>query len=317
MKKCLMIAGMHRSGTSLISSVLQKAGLFIGDELMAAGEGNEKGHFENIDFYNFQVKVLESLSLDTDGWDLKTIETLNEEFDKEAMDIIQRNNKEEWGWKEPRTTLFLKYWENKIPNMKYLFVYRDPWDVVDSLYRRGSDPKIMADAQLAFKVWDFYNREIISAYKKHKENSILIHIDDLIKDIPGVIKEINARFGFNLKPEKVGNIFDQSIYKSSDETSLYSWHTAHAFPEIIDTLNELRVLNGKEKYQLEKISRDKIVEKMVSEFISNWHQSSVQDQRIRNLKVELKNREEEIKHMKSTVFWRFRELLKNIKNKLF
>ncbi|HWZ21910.1 MAG TPA: hypothetical protein VNW06_04610, partial [Cytophagaceae bacterium] len=94
---------MHRSGTSLISSILQEAGLFIGDKLIGASDGNNKGHFENRDFYNFQATALESLHLDPDGWDLQSIKTLNQEFDKKATEIIQKNERNEWGWKDPRT----------------------------------------------------------------------------------------------------------------------------------------------------------------------------------------------------------------------
>jgi hypothetical protein len=34
MKAALLIAGMHRSGTSMMAQMLQAAGLFIGDRLM-------------------------------------------------------------------------------------------------------------------------------------------------------------------------------------------------------------------------------------------------------------------------------------------
>ena len=44
---------MHLSGKSLTASILQKTSLNIGSELLEAGEGNIKGHFEDCDFYNF------------------------------------------------------------------------------------------------------------------------------------------------------------------------------------------------------------------------------------------------------------------------
>ena len=54
--KCLILIGMHLSGKSLTASILQKTSLNIGSELLEAGEGNIKGHFEDCDFYNFHKK---------------------------------------------------------------------------------------------------------------------------------------------------------------------------------------------------------------------------------------------------------------------
>jgi hypothetical protein len=51
MSKVLCIAGMHRSGTSLVTSWLQRCGLQIDDgQLLAANTGNPTGHFEDIEF---------------------------------------------------------------------------------------------------------------------------------------------------------------------------------------------------------------------------------------------------------------------------
>ncbi|HVD98853.1 MAG TPA: sulfotransferase [Cytophagaceae bacterium] len=252
--KCLIIIGMHRSGTSLTSAILQKAGLFIGDELMGAGNGNTKGHFESTDFHNLHTKALQHSSLNVDGWDLQTIDQLPAELDKEATQLIEKNQQLQWGWKNPRTTLFMNYWCQKIPDAYYLFVYRDPWDVADSLFRRGSDRKVRKNPSFAFKAWDFYNREVMRMFQKNQKNSILIHIDDFVKNIPRVIGEINERFGFHLSTQGTENIFDQSIYNASDleKIKLRAWKTRNHFPEVIDTLNELRTLSKITKYNQEK-----------------------------------------------------------------
>ena len=41
---------MHRSGTSLISNWLHHCGLQLGEHLLEAGNGNEEGHFEDVEF---------------------------------------------------------------------------------------------------------------------------------------------------------------------------------------------------------------------------------------------------------------------------
>ncbi|HJT73097.1 MAG TPA: hypothetical protein VJ720_03740, partial [Chitinophaga sp.] len=56
--KVLVITGMHRSGTSLITQWLYRCGLHVGDNFMGAGIGNEDGHFEDLDFYNWHRNIL-------------------------------------------------------------------------------------------------------------------------------------------------------------------------------------------------------------------------------------------------------------------
>ena len=46
-----------------------KAGLHIGSRLMGAYEGNVRGHFEDLDFYEFHVAVLAALGLRSEGFE--------------------------------------------------------------------------------------------------------------------------------------------------------------------------------------------------------------------------------------------------------
>ena len=52
-RNVFIIAGMHRSGTSLTAALLQNVGVDIGQRLMGASYSNSKGHFENLDFVEF------------------------------------------------------------------------------------------------------------------------------------------------------------------------------------------------------------------------------------------------------------------------
>ncbi len=59
-KQVLIIAGMHRSGTSLLAAALGAAGVDLARGLMAAADGNnEKGFFENLDFVELHEKILQ------------------------------------------------------------------------------------------------------------------------------------------------------------------------------------------------------------------------------------------------------------------
>ena len=43
----LIVAGFHRSGTSLVCQLLHRAGLFLGYDLLGPAFSNPHGHFED------------------------------------------------------------------------------------------------------------------------------------------------------------------------------------------------------------------------------------------------------------------------------
>lgn len=149
----LIIAGMHRSGTSYLSSILKESGLHVGNQLSGSGAGNVKGHFENTDFVNLHAKILKHHELSASGWTLKPDVTVPDSFYADAEETVKLNVQPgPWGWKDPRTTLFLNFWKKELPDAKCLFVYRSPWEVVDSLYRRGDRP-FQENPLFALEVW--------------------------------------------------------------------------------------------------------------------------------------------------------------------
>ena len=63
----LVIAGMHRSGTSLITHWLHDCGLQVGERLVGAGTGNVEGHFEDEDFFLLHQQILIDNGVHPDG----------------------------------------------------------------------------------------------------------------------------------------------------------------------------------------------------------------------------------------------------------
>ena len=137
--KCLTIVGVHRSGTSFTASLLQNAGLNIGSNLLEGAIGNALGYFENEDFLTFHKMVLTKRGDNSDGWSLRAVNTLEPEELQELQYIIKSNESKQWGWKDTRTTLFLNIYKQLLPDAIFLFVYRKPWEVIDSLFRKNTD----------------------------------------------------------------------------------------------------------------------------------------------------------------------------------
>ena len=135
-KNILIIAGMHRSGTSLTANILQESGLYIGKNLLNSSVHNQKGFFEDIDFLKFHIDILgknKKKHLLVRPYDFY----IPGEIYSKAKELVKAKNiNKNWGWKDPRTTLFLSFWNELIPQAKYLIIYRPFLEVVDSLLRR-------------------------------------------------------------------------------------------------------------------------------------------------------------------------------------
>lgn len=174
MSQLLIITGMHRSGTSLITSILQQSGLPIGEQLLPAAEGNPRGFFEDQGFM-----LLHEAMLDTRGVthlvDRGFASMPNDAETTQANALIsERSAQPLWGWKDPRTALFLNFWNDLLPDAGYLFIYRNPLDVLLSLMRRNEP--YMAGLLEGLEAWYAYNIRLLTFAAAHPERCILCSV---------------------------------------------------------------------------------------------------------------------------------------------
>lgn len=179
----VIVAGMHRSGTSLAASMLADVGVHLGDTLMGPGEGNPEGHFEDLEILAFHRRVLAANGLGTDGF------TAQREIpvppavwpESRALVATRRGRGIPWGWKEPRTTLFLDHWAEAVPEARFVLLFRRPWEVIDSLFRRGDDP-FAIHPPLAIAVWRRYNQAVRDFHERHADRCLLVELTQLTVD---------------------------------------------------------------------------------------------------------------------------------------
>jgi hypothetical protein len=139
----ICILGMHRSGTSMVTNLLEKSGLYLGDQLMPPSPANPKGYFENSRITYLNEDILTSCG---GSWDkIPVIEDWDptiSRFQERALDTLEplRNRGWEWGWKDPRNTITLPFWHRLVEDLKLVFVVRSPMEVAQSLYQRYGKP---------------------------------------------------------------------------------------------------------------------------------------------------------------------------------
>jgi len=130
----ICIAGMPRSGTSLVTQLLHRCGLDLGppDQLMPPSINNTDGFWENLRF----VRLNESLLAASGGTWFAPPRTLRPRpaMTTEAKSILaQFEGREPWGWKDPRNAVTLPFWKSLLPSMKVLFCVRHPAETAASL----------------------------------------------------------------------------------------------------------------------------------------------------------------------------------------
>jgi len=194
----IVVAGMHRSGTSFLTSVLHAAGLAVGERLLTPDARNPRGYFEDRDFYDLHLRMLHALTPAGEAgfrdWGWTESERLDRdrlpEFRAAALQLVERRRRADagaWGWKDPRNALLLDFWHEVLTaagtTPGYLLVYRSPWDVADAVQRLGVDV-FLEHPEYAYRIWCFYNRQLLEFYRRNRQRSLLVAIGAILAD-PG------------------------------------------------------------------------------------------------------------------------------------
>lgn len=236
----IVIAGMHRSGTSLAASIVASAGVHIGERLMGPAQGNPRGHFEDLDFFELQVRALAANGLPSEGFTcqgpISAPPAMGAEFD--GLVTRRRGLRRPWGWKDPRTTLFLDAWRERLPEAVFLLIFRRPWEVVDSLLRRG-DEAFSLEPRLAADVWLSYNRQILAFFLANRDRCLIAETTRVAHDPAGMIADVGRLMGVELgRPE---DLYDPGLLVEDDSFDLPG--LLHGMrPEAIELYESLREL---------------------------------------------------------------------------
>jgi hypothetical protein len=239
----LIVAGMHRSGTSCVAELLSSAGLFLGDELLEADPRNPRGYFEDRAFVDYHRRLLAAHGLADDGFvgDVRIEPT--DSFREQAMKLVEarRSLLRPWGWKDPRTVLLLNFWADLVPDARFFFVFRPPWDVVDSLFRRG-DRVFSLNPRFALTVWTNYNARIRDFARAHPDRVLVRELSQVVADPEAICDAV--RNDLNITLDRSWPTVQPALLSHADAD--HAAFLAAASPECMSLLDELRSLAGAE-----------------------------------------------------------------------
>lgn len=195
-KSCFLVLGMHRSGTSALTRVLNLAGAKLPADLMPAATGNSAGHWESnrlVEHHDTLLSKLDSSWLD---WRALNLNDKCRDVPQEIANIL----KAEYGdasqivVKDPRicrfAPLFIEALEKANYDVHVVIPIRNPMEVCKSLEKR--DGMLRTDSAL---LWLRHILDAEAATRKQKR-AILTYEDlltDWRKTLDGLTKHASFR----------------------------------------------------------------------------------------------------------------------------
>lgn len=142
----VLVLGMHRSGTSALTGVLGRAGVYLGRDLVAPKEDNPKGYFEHDKIWRVHQEILKGLG--SSARDVRNLPVgwQNSEVARRGLDrvraIVARDfgSAPLWGAKDPRMSRLVPIWREALASLdveiRVVLAVRHPAEVVASVVSR-------------------------------------------------------------------------------------------------------------------------------------------------------------------------------------
>ena len=165
----------------MLTRLLHACGLYLGTEndLMPPQSDNPDGFWEHLGFVALNDDVLHELG---GAWDLPPM--VGESFTSSRLDplrlkarlLIERfDSASVWGWKDPRNSLTLPFWQQLFPKLKTLIMVRNPLEVAHSMRKRNG-----SSYSFGLRLWEIYNRRLIEAV--NGDERLVTHYDLFFQD---------------------------------------------------------------------------------------------------------------------------------------
>ncbi len=184
-RTCILVLGMHRSGTSAITRVLNFMGAALPQNILGANEGNETGHWEPENLLELHDELLSELDSSWDDWQAIDLNKLSDDrylnYKKRLQTLIKQEYKDAklFVLKDPRICLLLPFYSELLEEInveiKIVAQFRNPLDVMDSLQTR--DEMLSSDAALLWLQYVLCSEKSSRNFKR-----VFVKYDDVLND---------------------------------------------------------------------------------------------------------------------------------------
>ena len=299
----LFVLGMHRSGTSAMTGVLNICGAWVGKEaeLTQASVENPIGFWERRDIREICDKLLQSAGSDwwkIAGFDPKAIPRtiLTEQRRKFQKVILTLDEHETWVIKEPRLCLLLPVLRQYVRNPVCIYMYRNPLEVARSLQVRNG---FSISSGLA--LWEVYNFHALKASEGLPRifvsfEALMVQPIETLKEIAEKLEELVG--SHTVKPERklIEQFIDPNLYRqrvTEEETCNYLLPSQQA---LWSRLHNDEALDDYKNIPISEATTQSLLDLESVEVSFNLHQDTKNELQARIVKytAALKAREERI-----------------------
>lgn len=208
-----VVLGMHRSGTSMLSGLLnQAAGYEVGGPLIGSAFDNEMGFFERVDVVLQNDEFMKAQSI---WWSANVI---NYDWERALADkdsgkvsfkegerglqFLNNPKNAPWMQKDPRMCITLKTWLKLIDTEPaILFTYRHPLEVALSLNKRDSSISL----ETGLRLWIVYNMRAIQNSRGlcMVKSSNDVVLTDTLNEVQRISNELTKKCGVPPPPKHI------------------------------------------------------------------------------------------------------------------
>lgn len=210
-RTALVVAGMHRSGTSAIARLLGQTGARLPNNLLPPRSSNQAGFWESKPLVTLHDKVLAEVRSSWDDVSLKPGFWEKENFDRHRDEISKLIESEIEGssffvLKDPRISRFMPFTVSILQSLKieprFVIAVRNPLAVAASLERRDG-----FSAAKSLPLWLDYSLQ--AEYSSRQHRRCFVHYERLVSD-------------WRTELEKLATKLDISTSKWSSEDSQFA-----------------------------------------------------------------------------------------------
>lgn len=170
---------MHKSGTSMVSALLHRSGIVMGEGRDVDGAYDDGVFFERREFRALNEAMIGAGDPAELHAALTPPHATHEDRARMRALIAQGEaGGRDWGFKDPRLCLTYPLWRDELPPHRIVAIHRDLGEVWDHYRRAPWNPP----ARLIVRSWCEYNARLVAILEGGASPAILLHYDRLVTD---------------------------------------------------------------------------------------------------------------------------------------
>ena len=244
--KNILITGTGRSGTSLVTGILNNSGYYSGDNLYPPrAESNPTGFFENQEINGINKLMLVQYNLESKPWYKRTDKRYFSPFKPNygqrwlslldfdisifstSEDIAKRikvlTKKQPFAFKDPRFSYTLDVWKKHLPeNTVILVVFREPYATIQSILKEVNSVEYLQNFSITTnqteKIWINTYSRLIQKSKSSQFDFIFLNYTDLVQNTKSIVEKLSQILQVQLNT----SILDKNLYNQKHQSNSVS-----------------------------------------------------------------------------------------------